>query len=69
MVIQREREWSSVLLVLMKHTYETYEIWEAERETLEPELDALGRKGMPVKRFKALGTRRWPSPGGQNRAG
>jgi hypothetical protein len=58
--VKTDREWDCVLLVLMNHRYETYEIWEADRATLLPE---LGSVGMPVLQFKGLGHQLWPSTG------
>jgi hypothetical protein len=64
-----EKEWDSVVLVLMDEDYEPYEMYEAEREDI---LDSVGkssssrarRGAMSVARFKIIGRRVWSKENG-----
>jgi hypothetical protein len=64
-----DKEWDSVLLVLMDEDYEPYEIYEAEREDI---LDFIGdssssrakRGAMSVARFKIIGRLAWTRENG-----
>ncbi len=59
-----DKEWDSVVLVLMDEDYEPYEMYEAEREDI---LECIGkssssrakRGAMSVARFKIIGRRVW----------
>ena len=59
-----EKDWDSVLLVLMDEDYEPYEIYEAEREDIEefsgkPSKSRAKRGAMSVARFKIIGRLAW----------
>ncbi len=60
-----EQPWDSVVLVLLDERFEPFEIYEAEREDLLPELERAAdsrrarRGAMSVARFKALGRLAW----------
>ena len=64
-----DREWDSVVLVLMDEEYEPYEIYEAEREDI---LEFVGkssssrakRGAMSVARFKIIGRLAWTRENG-----
>lgn len=62
--ISMEKEWDSVLLVLMDEDYEPYEIYEADREELEEfsgksSKNRSKRGAMSVARFKIIGRLAW----------
>ncbi|MEN8179732.1 MAG: hypothetical protein ABFS39_14105 [Pseudomonadota bacterium] len=64
-----DKEWDSVLLVLMDEEYEPYEIYEAEKQDI---LDFIGqssssrakRGAMSVARFKIIGRLAWTRENG-----
>ena len=64
-----DKEWDSVLLVLMDEDYEPYEMYEAEREDI---FDCIGkssssrakRGAMSVARFKIIGRLAWSKENG-----
>lgn len=66
-----EQDWDSVLLVLMDENYETFEIYEAERETIEDAIhDAANssrkkRGAMSVAKFKNIARLAWAREDGQ----
>lgn len=68
--IRLDREWDSVVLVLMDGHFEPLEIYEAERSAIERELLRPGSKArnergaMAVSKFKAIGELRWAASGG-----
>ena len=61
-------EWDCVLLVIMNHSFEAIEIWEAEREPIVVALSAPGSKArnergsLPISKFKSIGRKRWSLP-------
>lgn len=63
--IKVEQPWDSVLLVLMDENHEAYEIFEASRAALEPELELAGesrrakRGPLSVAKFKIIGRLVW----------
>jgi len=62
--LKLEKEWDAVVLVLMDENFETYEIYEAERQqvidALPPQDEKRSRRGaMSVARFKRLATLVW----------
>lgn len=64
-----EREWDSVILVLMDEDYEPYEIYEAEREDVLAFLDESSsqrkkRGAMSIARFKIIGELVWTRENG-----
>lgn len=65
--IDLNQEWDAVLLVLLDEDLETIEIFEAERPAVEEALLAPGSKArnerhsLGVRKFKAIGRRRWPA--------
>jgi len=64
--IRLDKEWDAVLMVLLDRNFECREIWEAGRTEIEEALSAPGsisrneRGQLPVNKFKAIGTLRWP---------
>ena len=64
-----DRDWDSVVLVLMDEEYEPYEMYEAERDDI---LDCIGkssssrtkRGAMSVARFKIIGRLAWSRENG-----
>tara|TARA_R110000787_G_C13310530_1_gene435456 strand:- start:342 stop:881 length:540 start_codon:yes stop_codon:yes gene_type:complete len=64
--INTDKEFDSVMLVLMHKKYELAEIWEADREAVVARLDRPGsksrneRRSMGVAQFKSIATRVWP---------
>ncbi len=64
--INTDKEFDSVLLVLMHKDYELHEIWEASREAVVSRLDQPGskarnlRRSMGVAQFKSIARRVWP---------
>ncbi|MEJ2589848.1 MAG: hypothetical protein P8178_00365 [Candidatus Thiodiazotropha sp.] len=78
--LKLDKEWDSVVLVLMDENYEPYEIYEAERDDIVEVLDKSSssrakRGAMSVSRFKIIGRLAWTREGGlepevwDNRAG
>ncbi len=78
--LKLDKEWDSVVLVLMDENYEPYEIYEAEREEIIEFLDQSSssrakRGAMSVARFKIIGRLAWTRENGlepevwDNRAG
>ena len=78
--LKLDKEWDSVVLVLMDENYEPYEIYEAERDDIVEVLDRSSsnrakRGAMSVSRFKIIGRLAWSREGGlesevwDNRAG
>jgi hypothetical protein len=64
-----EKEWDSVLLVLMDEEYEPYEIYEAERDEILEFIDRSSssrakRGAMSVARFKIIGRLAWTRENG-----
>ena len=63
--IRLDKEWDTVILVLMGLDYEVYEIWEADRPAVEKALKAPGSKArnergaLAVSKFKSIGNLRW----------
>lgn len=57
--------FDAVLLVLLDHNYDAYEIWEASRRSVITALKEPGsrarneRNAMSVSKFRAIGKRRW----------
>ncbi len=74
-----DKEWDSVVLVLMDDNYEPYEIYEAERDDIldaaDPSSNRAKRGAMSVARFKIIGRLAWTRENGRepdvwdNRAG
>lgn len=67
--IKVNQEWDSVLLVLMDQDYETYEIFEAEREELldyvdRPSSAQKKRGALSVARFRIIGRLVWSRDAG-----
>jgi hypothetical protein len=66
--LKLEKEWDSVLLVLMDENYEPYEIYEAEREDILDFIDSgssrAKRGAMSVARFKIIGRLAWTRENG-----
>ena len=64
--IQLDKEWDTVLLVLMDEDYDVLNIYEAERPVIEKALQAPGSKvlnqrgSLAVSKFKAIGKQVWP---------
>jgi len=78
--LKLDKEWDSVVLVLMDDNYEPYEIYEAEREEILEQLEQSSgsrakRGAMSVARFKIIGRLAWTRESGlesevwDNRAG
>ncbi|MDJ0807014.1 MAG: hypothetical protein QNJ78_09295 [Gammaproteobacteria bacterium] len=64
-----DKDWDSVLLVLMDEEYEPYEIYEAEREDIlefvnESSSSRAKRGAMSVARFKIIGRLAWTRENG-----
>jgi hypothetical protein len=62
--IKVDKEWDSVVLVLMDEEYEPYEIYEAERDELLEYMDKTSssrakRGALSVARFKIIGRLAW----------
>ena len=61
--IKIDQEWDAVLLVLMDKSFQTREIWEAERNAVTEALGAPGSKArnkrgaLAVSKFKEIGRR------------
>ena len=64
--INLEHEWDKVVLVLMNKSFDTSEIWEAEREAVKKALQCPGSKArnergqLAVSQFRNIGRRIWP---------
>ncbi|MBL4854562.1 MAG: hypothetical protein JKY25_10035 [Robiginitomaculum sp.] len=67
--INTDKEFDTVMLVLMSGAYEVDEIWEAERDKIILFLDKPGskarneRRSMGVSQFKSIGNLVWPRTG------
>ena len=64
-----DKEWDSVLLVLMDEEYEPYEIYEAEKEDIlefisKSSSSRAKRGAMSVARFKIIGRLAWTKENG-----
>jgi hypothetical protein len=67
--LKLEKEWDSVVLVLMDENYEPYEIYEAERDELLDFIDKSSsgrakRGAMSISRFKIIGRLAWTRENG-----
>ena len=67
--LKLEKEWDSVVLVLMDENYEPYEIYEAERDDILEFIDSSSssrakRGAMSVSRFKIIGRLAWTKENG-----
>ena len=67
--LKLERQWDSVVLVLMDENYEPYEIYEAERDDILEFIDSSSssrakRGAMSVSRFKIIGRLAWTKENG-----
>jgi len=66
--IQPQKEWDSVLMVLLDSTFSAKEIWEADRAPILAALAAPGSKArnergaLAVAKFKSIGRLRWSLP-------
>ena len=66
--IQPQKEWDSVLMVLLDSTFSATEIWEADRAPILAALAAPGSKArnergaLAVAKFKSIGRLRWSLP-------
>jgi hypothetical protein len=66
--IRLNHPWDAVLLVLMNQSFETIEIWEAERNEIALALAAPGSKArnirgaLSVTKFRSIGRKVWPKP-------
>lgn len=64
--IQLDKEWDSVILVLLDEQWEPIEIYEAEHAAIKQALTAPGsiarneRGSLSVSKFKSIGKRVWP---------
>jgi hypothetical protein len=78
--LKLDKEWDSVVLVLMDENYEPYEIYEAERDEILEYIDKSSssrakRGALSVSRFKIIGRLAWTRENGlepevwDNRAG
>ncbi len=69
--LKLDRDWDAVLLVLMDENYEPFEIWEADRDTLEEAVEESAaskrakRGVLSVAKFKVLGTLVWTREEGE----
>jgi len=65
--INLEKEWDTVLLVLLDHDFEPLELYEAERGPVSEALTAPGSKArnergaLGVAKFKSIGNKVWPT--------
>lgn len=62
--IRLEKEWDTVMMVLLDQNLEAAEIYEAERTEVVSALTAPGsrarqRGAMPISKFKSIGILRW----------
>ena len=61
--------WDAALLAIMSREFEIEEIWEADRSTVEQELNRSGskarneRRQISISKFKTIGKRRYIRPG------
>ncbi|MCU7810426.1 MAG: hypothetical protein KZQ77_04215 [Candidatus Thiodiazotropha sp. (ex Notomyrtea botanica)] len=67
--LKMDKDWDSVLLVLMDENYEPYEIYEAERDDILEFMDKSSsnrakRGAMSVSRFKIIGRLAWTRENG-----
>jgi hypothetical protein len=67
--LKLDKEWDSVVLVLMDENYEPYEIYEAERDDILEFIDSSSssrakRGAMSVSRFKIIGRLAWTKENG-----
>ena len=67
--LKLDKEWDSVVLVLMDENYEPYEIYEAERDEILDFIDSSSssrakRGAMSVSRFKIIGRLAWTRENG-----
>jgi hypothetical protein len=67
--LKLEKEWDSVVLVLMDENYEPYEIYEAERDDILEQLEKSSgnrakRGAMSISRFKIIGRLAWTRENG-----
>ncbi|MCU7855483.1 MAG: hypothetical protein KZQ79_07300, partial [Candidatus Thiodiazotropha sp. (ex Lucinoma borealis)] len=67
--LKLDRDWDSVVLVLMDEEYEPYEIYEAERDDILEFVDKSSssrakRGAMSVARFKIIGRLTWTRESG-----
>ncbi len=67
--LKLDKDWDSVVLVLMDENYEPYEIYEAEREDIIEYVDKSSssrakRGAMSVARFKIIGRLAWTKENG-----
>lgn len=66
--IQPDKEWDSVLMVLLDATFSATEIWEADRAAVLAALAVPGSKArnergaLAVAKFKSIGRLRWSLP-------
>jgi hypothetical protein len=66
--IRTDKEWDSVLMVLLDENFDAVEIYEADRSPIVAALTAPGSKArnergsMAISKFKAIGRRRWRRP-------
>ncbi len=64
--IDTDKEFDSVMLVMLGKDYKVREIWEARREAVITRLDEPGskarneRRSMGVSQFKSIATKVWP---------
>lgn len=64
--IRLEHEWDVVILVLMDKNFEPFEMYEADRESIEEALRKPGskarneRNALAVTNFISIGTKVWP---------
>lgn len=69
--LKMDQDWDSVMLVLMDDHYETFEIYEAEREEIEDAMAAAGsssrrkRGAMSVARFRNIARLVWTREDGE----
>ncbi|GMR07215.1 MAG: hypothetical protein BMS9Abin26_0217 [Gammaproteobacteria bacterium] len=65
--IQLDKEWDTVVLVLLDHEFEPFEIYEAGRGPVTEALSAPGSKArnergaLGVSKFKSIGKKIWPT--------
>lgn len=63
--LQFDKDWDTVILVLMDEDYEVINIFEANREEIENVLSAPGsqekkaERGLPIRKFKEIGRLVW----------
>lgn len=66
--IKVDKEWDSIMLILMNEQYEPLEIYEAERSTILEAVEKTSAKrrnrgALSVSRFKNIGRRVWARDG------